>query len=371
MKKRILAIMLCMTVTFSLGACGQNEDDVQSTEDSGSALSGVVEQPKIETLADYSDMSVVLSGDYEITDEDLEAYFMNALYNVNAGLVQVTDRDVVQEGDIVNTDYVGYLNDEAFDGGSATEQWIDVSNNCSINTSTGNSSGSYIDGFSDGLIGAVIGEETKSEVTFPESYDNEDLAGQQTVFAFTVNEIYTEVTPDSITDEFVAEHLADAYEVNTVEEFMQYLETELAYNYTINYLIENSSFEISDAYLQARLEDYQAYFEEIYCQGLELEDYLSLYGYTVEQMQTAWLSSLENQVQAELVFEGMMEQEGLTVDETAHAQYLEEIMSANGTYFPDAESIYKYTGVGNAEAGESYMKNQTAVRDNFIANYEK
>lgn len=369
MKKRFLAIFLCAAMAFSLCACG--ESDVKNTENTENTQTQSVESATVEELADYSDMPVVLSGDYEITDEILAAYFANVLYEAGVGVIQVTDRDTVQAGDIVKTDYTGYLNGEAFEGGSATDQWIDVSNNCGIDTSTGTATGGYIDGFTDGLVGAKIEEKTSSEVTFPESYSNTDLAGQLTTFEFTVHEIYTEVTPENITDAFVAENLSKAYEVNTVAEFMSFLEKELAYNYTINYLIENSTFYIPEDYLYARLEDYQTYFEEIYCQGYGLETYLSMYGYTVDEMQVEWLSSIKTQIQAELVFAAMVEHDNLTVDEAGHEEYIQNIITANGDYFPDADSVHKYAGAGNAAAGESYMKNQTAVRTNFLANYDK
>lgn len=375
MKKRLLAILLCAVMALSVYACGdsgtENTENSENSDNSNNAQSQDVKQPTVEELADYSDMSVVLSGDYEITDEILKVYFSNVLYDAGVGVIKVTDRDTVQAGDIVKTDYTGYLNGEAFQGGAATEQWIDVSNNCGIDTTTGSATSGYIDGFTDGLIGAKVGEKTSSEVTFPEDYSNTDLAGQLTTFEFTVHEIYIEVTPENITDAFVAENLSRVYEVNTVAEFMDFLERELTYNYTINYLIENSTFDISEEYLYTRLEDYQAYFEETYCQGMGLENYLAQYGYTVDQMQAEWLTSINNQIQAELVFEAMVEHDGLTVDEAGHEAYIQNIMSANGDYFPDADSVHKYAGAGNAEAGEAYMKNQTAVRNNFIANYDK
>jgi len=371
MKKRLLAIMLCVMMIFSLCACGEsdkgNTGDKENTE---STQSQNTKQPTIEKLADYSDMSVVLSGDYEITDALIEVYFSNVLYEAGVGVIKVTDRDTVQDGDIVKTDYTGYLNGEAFQGGSAANQWIDVTNNCGVDVTTGSSSGGYIPGFTDGLVGAKIGEKTSSEVTFPENYSNTDLAGQLTTFEFTVHEIYAEVTPQNITDAFVAENLSKSFEVNTVDEFMNFLKKELAYNYTINYLIENSTFNISEEYLYARLEDYQAYFEEIYCQGMGLENYLAQYGYSVDQMQVEWLAQIKNQIQAELVFAAMVENENLDVDVEGHEAYVQNIITANGDYFPDADSVHKYAGAGNAEAGEAYMINQDAVRDNFITNYE-
>ena len=369
MKKRLLAMLLCAAVACSVCACGDSSQ--KNTDNTESSQAKEVAQPTMEALADYSDLSVVLSGDYEITEDILDIYFSNMLYEVGVGVMEVTDRDTVQEGDIVKTDYTGYLNGEAFEGGTAADQWIDVSNNCGIDTTTGSSSGGYIPGFTDGLLGAKIGETASSEVTFPEDYGNTDLAGQLTTFEFKVHAIYAEVTPENITDAFVAENLSKVYEVNTVDEFMEFLKKELAYNYTINYLVENSTFNISEEYLYARLEDYQAYFEEIYCQGMGLSEYLSMYGYTVDQMQAEWLEQVSSQIKTELVFAAMVEQDGLTIDEKGHEEYIQKIMDANGTYFPDADSVHKYSGIGNAQAGEAYMKNQTAVRENFMEKYDK
>ena len=379
MKKRILAMLLCGAMVFSLCACGDSNAEGKNTESSEDVGKKDVTQPSIETLADYSDPSVVLSGDYEITDDILNVYFTNVLYEAGVGVIKVTDRDTVQAGDIVKTDYTGYVNGQKFENGAAKDQWIDVSNNCGIDVSTGESSGGFIDGFSDGLIGAKIGEAVDSPVTFPESYDRDttledgttlNLANQPATFQFVVHEIYEVVTPENITDEFVAEKLSKVYEVNTVAEFMAFLEKELAFNYTINYVIENSTFQISESYLYDRLEDYQTYFEETYCASTGLENYLANYGYTVDQMQAQWVTLVNQQIQAELVFAAMVEKEQLTVDEEEHTAYVQNIVNANGTYFPNADAVHKYAGAGNAEAGEGYMKNQDAVRDNFITNYE-
>lgn len=388
MKKRVLAIFLCVIMACSIAACGdsgkENSNNTENSQNSESSQSQNVKQPSVEKLADYSDLSVILSGDYEITEDVLKAYFSEMLYDRGIGMKKVTDRDTVQAGDIVKTDYTGYVNGQKFSGGStitdgtSNPQWIDVSNNSGFDVTTGQPSGGFIPGFTDGLVGAKIGEPADSPVVFPESYDRDstledgstlNLANQPATFQFVVHEIYEEVTPENITDEFVVENFSEAYEVNTVAEFMVFLEKELAYNYTINYLMENSTFDIPEEYLNVRLEDYQAYFEEVYCANMELDEYLSYYGYTVEQMRAEWLAQLESQVKAELVFAAMVEQEKLTLDEAGHEEYIQKIIDANGEYFPDAESIYKSAGAGNAEAGEAYMKNQTAVRDNFFVNY--
>ncbi len=365
MKKKLLAMLLCTAMAVSVCACG----DADTNETQNAENNTVAEQPSITEMPAYDDMSAVLSGDYEITDEIVARYFTEVLYDANVGLVKVTDRNTVQEGDIVKTDYIGYQGEEAFQGGTAADQWIDVSNNCSIDTSTGASAGGYIDGFTDGLVGAKVGVETASQVTFPENYGNTDLAGQEVTFKFTVKEIYTEMTPEKITDEFVKENLSKTYEVSTVEELMVFLREELAYNFTMNYLILNAAFDIPETYVDARLKDYQAYFEELYCKDIALEDYLAYYGYTIEAMQVEWAESLQSQIKAELIFDQVVKDNKLELDEKGHEEYISKITSINSEYFPDADSIHKYAGAGNAQTGENYLKTQTAVRKFMLDNY--
>ncbi|MBQ2706440.1 MAG: hypothetical protein IJF60_06470 [Agathobacter sp.] len=354
MKKKLLAMGLCVAVIMSLGACGNS-----NTSDS----------PSVTQMASYEDLNEVLSGDYVITEEILGMYFTEVLYEAGVGLIEVADRDIVQEGDIVLTDYTGYKDEVAFEGGTAQNQWIDVSNNCGIDTSSGTSTGGFINGFTDGLIGAKLEQPVRSDVIFPEEYHSEDLAGQPAEFEFTVHKIYTPVTMENITDAFVEENLSKNYEVSTVADFMKFLEEELAYNFTMNYLIQNSTFEIPETYVDSRLEDYQAYFEKLYCGETSLEDYLAYYGYTLEAIQAEWRISLEAQIKAELVFAKVVEDQSLELDEAGHEEYVQKIIAVNSSYFPDAESIHKYAGAGDAEAGEEYLKTQTAVRDYMLEKY--
>ncbi len=364
MRKKLLAMFLCIVVALSICACGDsNTNEIKNSN--GEAVG----TPVVTEMADYSDLNEVLSGDYVITEEIIGMYFTEVLYDAGVGVVEVTDRDTVQDGDIVKVDYTGYKDGVAFDGGAATNQWIDVTNNCGIDTTSGTSTGGYITGFTDGLIGAKVGEKTESNVTFPEQYHSEDLAGQPAVFEFTVHAIYTQVTMENITDEFVAENLSKTYEVSTVAEFMKFLEEELAYNFTMNYLISNSTFEIPEDYVEYRMEDYQAYFEELYCGELSLEDYLAYYGYTLEAMQAEWSAALKSQIQAELIFAQVVEDQKLELDEKGHEEYVKKITSVNSAYFPDADSIHKYAGAGNSETGELYLKTQTAVRDYMLETY--
>ncbi|MBQ3559540.1 MAG: FKBP-type peptidyl-prolyl cis-trans isomerase [Agathobacter sp.] len=370
MKKRLLAVLLCAVMALSLGACGDsNKDDTQKDSNKD------VKQPSITTLADYKDFATILTGDYEVTDEKVKAYFSNVVYSAGIGVMEVKDRDIVQKGDIVKTDYKGYLDGVAFDGGAATDQWIDVANNCGIDTSTGESAGGFIAGFTDGLVGAKVGEKTSHNVTFPDNYGNADLAGKETTFEFTVKAIYTEVTPETITDAMVAETFKKSYDVSTVADFMQIMKEEVAYNFLINYVIEKSTFDIPEEYLNYRLEEYQKLFTELYCTNIDIETYLSYYGTTLDAIKVQWAASLQSQIKAELVFEAIVKDAGLKVDEEELSDYVATIMTTAGTlegndFFAKEENIYKMLGVGNVAEGKAYFLNQEAVRDYVIENYQ-
>lgn len=94
-----------------------------------------------------------------------------------SGLEKEKAGDTVKEGDIVNIDFVGKKDGEAFDGGSG-------------NTDLTIGSGQFIPGFEEGLVGTAVGDTVDLDLTFPEVYENNpDLAGQAVVFTVTVNEI--------------------------------------------------------------------------------------------------------------------------------------------------------------------------------------
>ena len=364
MKKRFFAVLLCVIMALSMVACGDSDADKK------------VGQPSITKLADYKDFEKILTGDYAVTDEKIKDYFSSAVYGAGIGLVEVKDRDTVQAGDIVKTDYTGYLNGEAFTGGTAKDQWIDVSNNCGIDTESGQTTSSFIDGFTDGLVGAKIGQKTSSDVTFPANYGNADLAGKPTTFEFNVTAIYVELTPDTITDAMVAEKLKEDYEVTTVADFMKLMKGELAYNLVVNSVIANSTFDIPADYLELRLDEYQALFEELYCSTMDIETFLSqYYGMTLETIRAQWKVAMEDQIKAELAFEAIVKEEGLKTNQDALAEYVKTVTTSAGTsegnpFFTKEANVYKMLGVGNEEEGKAYFLNQNASKDFVMENYQ-
>ena len=95
-----------------------------------------------------------------------------------------------QLGNLVNIDYTGKLDGVAFQGGTATNQVVQV------NDGTG-----YIDGFCIGIAGHEVGKTFDVNVTFPENYGSTDLAGKEVVFTMTLNCIYATELTDEIAKE--------------------------------------------------------------------------------------------------------------------------------------------------------------------------
>lgn len=374
MKKKLVAILLCSVLAVSLCACGKdNKGNANGTETEDSQTITITEAdlPKVEKIADYSDINAMLKDEYVVTEDEISQGFSGFMSNHGLGLVEVKDRDIVQEGDIVKIDYVGYQNGEAFEGGTAQEQWVDVSKNCTIDSASGAAGSSYIEGFTSGLLGAKVGETAKSEVTFPKDYDSEELAGKPATFDFTVHGIYQPVTEDTISDAVIAENFKEQYDVSTLSELMNYIKEELTYNAIMEYLMNKSSFEISDKYVEYRTNTFVEYQEEMlygmYGDSVDLDTYLSyMNGYTVEQILPTWKEMMESQIKYEILCAKIAEQENLSLDEEALKAEVLTMLTEDATE-EDFESYYKYVGAGSTEEGKNYLRNEKIVKD-FIMN---
>ena len=136
----------------------------------------------IQTAAEVTETpEVTEAADATETPEVTEAADATATPEVTEAPSYDTDSSLeVKDGDTVNIDYVGKIDDVAFDGGSTDGNGTDLVIG----------SGSYIDNFEEQLIGAHPGDEVEVKVTFPDDYQATDLAGKEAVFDVTVNGIY-------------------------------------------------------------------------------------------------------------------------------------------------------------------------------------
>ncbi|WP_262462628.1 trigger factor [Alloalcanivorax balearicus] len=135
--------------------------------------------PEVE-LADLSTIEVEKPV-AEITDADVDE-MIETLRTQRSDFAEV-DR-AAEQGDRVNIDYKGLKDGEAFEGGSAEGQNLELG------------SGSMIPGFEDGIVGMKAGEEKDIDVTFPEEYHSEELKGQAVVFQIKVNKVEAKALPE-------------------------------------------------------------------------------------------------------------------------------------------------------------------------------
>lgn len=383
MKKQIVALMLGAAVLLTTG-CGAADDgstaqtndtqtndtqtdDRQSTEtDSGenvitSAQMGVVPSEHVSELCDYSAVPISLSSAYEPSTENIQSVEMDLLNSYGIGNKEVTDRTTVQAGDYVKVDYTGYQDGEAFSGGTASDVLIDVSNNKDIESGTG-----YITGFSDGLIGAEVGSTVSSDVTFPEDYGVDSLNGQTVTFEFSVKGIYAPISLDEVEDSAIEEKFGTTYGISdrsTLEDFVeQYIESN-RYSAIVSqikdYVVNNSTFDIPEDYLKARLSEYEDIYEQTYCtDGQTLEDYFQdNYSLSLEDAEEQLLTILNEQIGVEFLFSVIADKEAIEMDEDEYAAYVQNFLSNDTLSFDTEDDVYSYFGAGNVADGETYLRN--------------
>lgn len=206
--KKLLACLMILAMSISLLAgCGEKGAGDEQTVTGKESLKGIEFEKYVTKLGEYKGLEI--SGvKTEITDEYVDSYIEYMLLNSPVP-EEVTDRTTIQAGDLVNIDFVGKDKDGVeFEGGSSQGQGYDLEIG----------SGAFIPGFEDALIGGELGSTFDINVTFPEEYGNEELAGQPAIFTITVNKISELKTPE-LTDEYVQSLGYDEY--TTVEKFKE------------------------------------------------------------------------------------------------------------------------------------------------------
>lgn len=360
MKKKLLAMLLCAATLLTFTGCGNGGDNTETAAEDNAVRSGQIKvdaSKQVSKLSDYEKIPLTITGNYEVTDEMFTSQ-MNDIIKQFGVTVEVTDHNAVQDGDIVNVDYTGYLDGTAFENGAATGALIDVSKNQDASQGTG-----FIDGFSAGLAGAAVGSEVSSDVTFPENYQNTDLAGKLTTFKFKVNSICRFATMEELTDEIVNEKFA-SYGFTTVQalkdDIQKYLDSSAAsskYSDTVSaakaYVLENSTIEIPDDYFNARVNEYQASFEET---NGDIEAYAEKNSIDVDDFKKKLEEYVKTQVETELAFRVIADKAGIKVDDDEFAKFVKNFVDNENYGFEDTDAVYKYFGNDHADEGEAYMR---------------
>lgn len=286
---------------------GEPSIDIKSMEKDADweIIAEVPLKPEV-TLGDYKNIEVT-KQDRTVTDEDVA----DELESRRQRAVELALKDdAAEEGDTVVIDFEGYKDGEKFDGGSAENHSLELG------------SGQFIPGFEDQLIGAKSGDEKDVEVTFPEEYGAEELAGQDVVFKVVVHEVKEKRVPE-LDDEF-AKDVDD--EVETLDELKdkirQQLEkskdraaTEATDDEAIQKAVENAEVpEIPEAMIDEEVDrQFNLFINNLQQQGISKDQYMSMIGTSEQELRDQFRNEADFNVKTNLVLEAIAKAENIDV----------------------------------------------------------
>lgn len=229
----------------------------------------VAVKPEV-TLGEYKGLEVEISS-VEVTEEEIAAELKKEQEN-NSRTIDVDDRAVAQ-GDMVTLDFEGFVDGVAFEGGKGTDYPLTIGSN------------SFIPGFEEQLVGAELNVEKEVNVTFPENYHANDLAGKPAVFKCTVKAIKVKELPE-LDDEFAK----DVSEFDTLEEYKADIAKNLkerkesvakreTEDKAVDAVIENAQMDIPEAMIQNQIQQLmQDFIRRMQSQGLSIDQYYQFTG---------------------------------------------------------------------------------------------
>jgi len=355
MKKKLLAMLLAAGMVMSLCACGSDKEKTETGDSAGAAESTAIgnistKDYKVEdyvTVGDYSGMEVTIDV-VNWSEKDLELQFNEELeyYIESADLFKYTklDKTTVEEGDIVNIDYVGKKDGVAFDGGTAQGYHLEIG------------SGSFIPGFEDGLIGCEVGKTTTLNLTFPENYHSEELAGQAVTFDVTIHSIDSKEMPE-INDALVKSldigyDTVDAFK----EDLRMYLQEtcddtnaseketavwEAVYGVCTVSEPPQEMVEDAAALSMKNMETYASYYG-----AASLEEFITTYvGYTMEEFEAETKASAVEMCKEKLAVAAIAKKAGIEVTEEEVKAAAEESFAEYG--YASADDMLADLGKGD------------------------
>ncbi len=289
------------------------------------------------TLGEYKGLAVELGALQEVTDAEIDAVIkQNLLDGISSGQIPELTEGTVQMGDVANIDYKGMKDGEAFDGGTAEGYDLEIG------------SGTFIEGFEDGIVGMQVGEEKDLNLTFPEQYHSEELAGQDVVFHVKVNAIkrpeLTDETAAALEEGMTADEYRESVRKSLEEEAEEQrkddAQVELLNQVFANAQVDGyptSAFDYEFSLMKQYYETMATYY------GTSLEEFLELYGTDLETLEEMQRSSLTQ----EMILLAVAEQEGMELDEAAYEEGATAYAASAGVTLEEFEKQYSKNYIRN------------------------
>lgn len=306
----------------------------------------VAVRPEV-TLGKYKGVTVT-KIDTSVSEEEIDEA-VEAERNNNARSVTVEDR-IIANGDTAVIDYEGFVDGEPFEGGKGENHALEIGSH------------SFIDTFEDQLVGRKSGEEVDVNVTFPEEYHAEELAGKPAVFKVKIHEVRVKELPE-LDDEFAQ----DVSEFDTLAEYREDVKKQIGERKeaearqtkeeeAIKKIVDKSSMEIPDAMLETHIESMiEDFAQRITQQGLSFEQYMQFSGLTMDKLKDQMKPDALNRIKSSLVLEQIVAEENIEASEEDLNAEIDKMAEA---YRMTADKIKEMMG----DAEKKSMKKDIAMQ---------
>ena len=289
----------------------------------------VVTKPEVK-LGDYKNLTVSVEATKEVSDEEVDAKIERERNNLAELVIK---EGAAEEGDTVVIDFVGSVDGVEFDGGKGE------------NFSLGLGSGQFIPGFEAQLVGHAAGEEVNVEVTFPEDYQADDLAGKPALFVTKIHEVKAKEVP--ALDDELAKDIDE--EVETLDELKAKYRKELetAKEIAFDDAVESAALELAVENAEIVELPEEMIHEEVHRaineflgglqqQGISPDMYFQITGTTQDDLHKQYEADAEKRTKTNLVVEAVAKAEGL---EATEEEINKEIEDLAATYNMEVEQV--------------------------------
>ncbi|MCO4472734.1 trigger factor (prolyl isomerase) [Streptococcus infantarius subsp. infantarius] len=316
---------------LSLDVVAQPKIDIQSMEkgQEWTLTAEVVTKPEVK-LGDYKNLEVSVEASKEVTDAEVDEKVERERNNLAELIVK---EGAAELGDTVVIDFVGSVDGVEFDGGKGENFSLELG------------SGQFIPGFEDQLVGAKAGETVEVNVTFPEQYQAEDLAGKDAKFVTTVHEVKAKEVP--ALDDELAKDIDE--EVETLDELKAKYRKELesAKEIAFDDAVEGAALELAVANAEIVELPEEMVHDEVHRamnefmgnmqrQGISPEMYFQLTGTTEEDLHKQYEADADKRVKTNLVIEAIAKAEGF---EASDEEIEKEINDLASEYNMEVEQV--------------------------------
>jgi trigger factor len=225
---------------------------------------------------------------------------------------------VAARGDALLIDFEGLIDGRAFEGGTASDYLLELGGD------------QLIEGFEEQLVGASAGETREVEVSFPEDYRAEEMAGRDAVFKVEVKEVREKVLPE-LDDDFASE----ASEFDTVEELRadiarrlsEVVEERIEQDFrlaAVDAAAAQATVELPEELATARAEErWERVERQLAARGMSPDSYLQMQGKTRDDVIAESKQDAEAELKREAALAAIAEAEGIEVGEEEMVEALE------------------------------------------------